>query len=153
LPADVQSWARLIPLLDEDAAAAECDVLDLLLVAHGRWWSLTCDSPTCCPPEGRQLPETPTAFAAAATVGGVVARASRASLEAELAAAGDHAKLAELIGQAENSAMQAKLEGHAKRWERSVKRAMFAAAREADAADAAALPDSDVARFGAALSV
>lgn len=34
-------------------------VLDVLAVHDGRWRSLACDDPSCCPPEGNPLP-TPT---------------------------------------------------------------------------------------------
>ena len=30
-------------------------LLDVLLVADGRWWSMLCADPTCCPPEGTPL--------------------------------------------------------------------------------------------------
>lgn len=42
------------------------DLVDALVVVAGRWRSLTCTDPTCCPPEGNLMPhltprqETPT---------------------------------------------------------------------------------------------
>jgi hypothetical protein len=61
------------------------EVLDLLRVTDGRYWSYLCDEPTCCPPEG--LPCDPAAgvVAAAATYAGQVALPDRASLAARLA--------------------------------------------------------------------
>ncbi len=35
-------------------------LLDVLHVRDGRWTSLLCDDPTCCPPEGRLLPQAGT---------------------------------------------------------------------------------------------
>lgn len=34
-------------------------VLDVLVVHDGRWWSLACADPSCCPPEGTPLPTPP----------------------------------------------------------------------------------------------
>ena len=48
--ADVDS---LTDLLDEAGA----HVADVLLAAHGRYWSFLCADAGCCPPEGRPVPE------------------------------------------------------------------------------------------------
>jgi hypothetical protein len=40
--------------------AAGIRLLDVLQVRDRRWTSLLCDDPTCCPPEGRPLPEVGT---------------------------------------------------------------------------------------------
>src|SRR5262249_24197953 len=98
----------------------------------------------------------PSEFAAAATFDGVVALPDRAALAALLAPEPDdeRAALDPLIAAAENDAVQQTIDGQARRWEVSVKRALFRAAREADEADdLAGAPGEVVARFGAALAV
>jgi hypothetical protein len=147
-------WRRLVALLESDAERVDCEVVDVLLVAGGRWWSLTCESPDCCPPEGRELPDEPSPFAAAATYDGVVALPDRAALEALLdpLPLAERAALDAAIEAVEHAAVQATLDGHAGRYERSVKRALFAAARDSDEVGWAGASDADVGRFGAALS-
>ena len=50
--ADVAAPTRA--LLDR-AAEADLPVKDALRLVGDRWWSLLCDDPDCCPPEGRVL--------------------------------------------------------------------------------------------------
>jgi hypothetical protein len=64
-------------LIDE----AGGELLDALLVSNGAWSSYLCADPRCCPPSGRMLPDTPTPFAAAATVAGLTVAPSRHDLE------------------------------------------------------------------------
>jgi hypothetical protein len=146
-------WQQLVGLIDRDSESVGCEVVDVLLVANGRWWSLTCTSPECCPPNGQQVPEHPSPFAAAATYDGVVALPDRAALEASLAPLpqADREALEDAIEAAEHAAVQETLDGHARRYERSVKRSLFAAARDSDEPGWPGLPDSSVARFGVAL--
>jgi hypothetical protein len=61
------------------------EVLDVLAVHDGRWWSATCHDPACCPPQGTPVPETSAARIAAAVVDGRVVRPDRASLAEEFA--------------------------------------------------------------------
>lgn len=140
--------ARAMDLMD-------VDLLDVIVVSDGRWWSYGCLDPSCCPPEGRELPAAPSAFAAAATFDGVVALPDRAALEAllEPAPERDREALDPAIEQAEHAAVQQAIEGYAARWETSVKRALFRAARAADDPGFTGVPDDDAARFGAALAV
>jgi hypothetical protein len=135
--------------------AVGADLLDLIVVCAGRWWSYGCLDPECCPPEGRELPSTPSAFAAAATFDGVVALPDRAALEALLEPLPEFEReaLDPAIQRAEDAAVQETIDGHAARWETSVKRALFRAARAADDPGFTGLPDDDAARFGAALAV
>jgi hypothetical protein len=56
------------------------------------------------------------------------------------------------LAAAENAAVAEVLDGHGRRHDRSVKRALFAAARASDEPCSSSVPDDDVARFGAALS-
>jgi hypothetical protein len=140
--------------LFDHAEQAECEVLDVLLVSGARWWSLMCTDSGCCPDTGRELPAEPSAFAAAATYEGVVALPDRATLEAVLdpLPAADRNSIAALIGEAENAAMAAVLDGSAKKLERSVKRSIFAAARESATPGWQGPDEATVARFGVALS-
>jgi hypothetical protein len=71
----------LLPALRE----ADIEVQDLLRVADGRYWSLACTDPDCCPPEGVPFdPEVHPASAALAAAG-LPVRADRAALAATLA--------------------------------------------------------------------
>lgn len=42
------------------AEAAGLGILDAISVANGRWRSYECDDPSCCPPEGTPITESPT---------------------------------------------------------------------------------------------
>jgi hypothetical protein len=72
-------------LLDElvlAASLADCELIDVLYVASGRWWSLTCEDNDCCPPEGRPLEAS--RVAAEATFAGLSALPDRTALRATL---------------------------------------------------------------------
>jgi uncharacterized protein DUF4192 len=137
-----------------EVTRAGCDLLEILLVSDGRWLSLMCSEPDCCPDEGHALPTEPSAFAAAATYDGVVALPDRAALEAVLdpLPTADRNALSPLIAEAENAAVAAALGHSARRLERSTKRAIFTAARESDLPGWRGLDAETVARFGAGLS-
>ncbi len=67
-PADVvgSMMAALVPALHD----AGIDVQDLIRVADGRYWSLACADPGCCPPGGVPFdPEGHPAYAALAAAG------------------------------------------------------------------------------------
>jgi hypothetical protein len=148
-------WHGVAEALEVEATRAGCRLVDALLVSDGRWWSYTCDQPGCCPAEGTALAEETTVVAAAATYAGLVALPDRAALAATLEPLplAERERLEPLVRRHENAAVQAVLDGHGPRHERSVKRALFAAARRADATGTAAeLSDDEVARFGVALS-
>jgi hypothetical protein len=149
-------WPAVVGRADlvGSAAQAGCLLLEILLVTDGRWVSLLCAEPSCCPDEGHPLPTEPSAFAAAATFDGVVALPDRAALEAGLdpLPAADCDALSPLIAAAENAAVGAALNHSARRLERSIKRAIFAAARESDEPGWRGPDAETVARFGAALS-
>jgi hypothetical protein len=61
------------------------EVLDVLRVHEGRWWSATCRDAGCCPTQGSPVPETSTAQVLAAVVDGRVVRPDRVSLAEEFA--------------------------------------------------------------------
>lgn len=146
-------WSTVALDIADESAAAGCPATDVLLVSDGRWWSYLCAEPQCCPPEGQRMPDAPSAFAAAATYSGVVALPDRESLATllEPPSGVDPEAVAELLEQEEHGAVDAVLEARRERWERSAKRALFAAARAADELDRPVLTDPEVARFGVAL--
>jgi hypothetical protein len=149
-------WRGAADAFHSEALRAGCEVIDVVLVNCGRWWSFCCEQASCCPPEGREVPQETSAFAAAAIYAGMVALPDRTALAAvvEPQPADVRERLAPLLEHAEHDAVRAILDGHGARHERSVKRAVFAAARRADAAPRGEVivTDADVARFGAALS-
>jgi hypothetical protein len=73
---------RLLDELVLAASLADCELLDILCVAAGRWWSLTCEDEACCPADGRPLGDS--RLAAEATFAGLSALPDRATLHATL---------------------------------------------------------------------
>ncbi|GAA3742035.1 hypothetical protein GCM10022225_26990 [Plantactinospora mayteni] len=65
--------------------AAGMLVRDLLRVTAGRWFSLTCDDPACCPPQGTPFDPTTSLIAVQATAAGIVALPDRAAIAARFA--------------------------------------------------------------------
>ena len=153
---DTLPWLDVVDEVTAAAALAGCSVTDALLVADGRYWSYLCADPACCPREGRALPADTTAVVAAATYAGMVALPDRASLAALLDPCpdADRAELCPALAAAEDVHVRAVHEGSGQRHDRSVKRAIFAAARAGDepGADVALIAVAHAARFGAALS-
>lgn len=150
-------WHAAMSQFAVEAARAGCDVIEVLLVAGELWWSYSCADADCCPAEGRKLAEDVSAFSAAATYAGMVALPDRDALAAVLdpLPEADRGRLTPLVAEHENAAVQAALDGRAARHKRSVKRALFAAARRSDApagsCEHVEIGDSDVARFGVAM--
>lgn len=128
--------ATLVALLD----AGHTRLLDTLVVWQDRWRSLDCADASCCPVEGRRLDEQTSEFAAAATFAGVVAHPDRDSLAA-IVQPGDAASrqaVARLIAEShdDTTMRDTTVRGAVgKRTGRDLraKRALFAAARAADA--------------------
>jgi hypothetical protein len=155
-----QSWVDALADLTGQAAAAGCRVLDVFVAHRGQWWSGLCPPSTDTGGHVRSrrlLPNAVSDVSAAATYAGLVALPDRAALAAVLDPAGpEHrAGLEPLIADAEASAVQAVLDGGASRADRSLKRAIFAAARSSEhTAETPWSPptDDEVARFGVALS-
>ncbi|MFN2519069.1 MAG: DUF4192 domain-containing protein [Jatrophihabitantaceae bacterium] len=150
-------WDAAVAGLREEAARAGCAVIDALLVAGDRWWSYSCLDAGCCPTNGRPLADDVSPFSAAATYAGMVALPDRDALAAVLDPLPDaeRDRLNPLLAEHENAAVQAVLDGRAARHDRSLKRALFAAARRSDAPGEVPQPieigDDEVARFGVAL--
>jgi hypothetical protein len=171
-------WRAVVEAVLAQAEVAGCLVLDVLVTERGRLWSALCPPSACVDPAcvdpgsldadgvdpdfggdgpGRPLRGGVSEVAAAATYAGLVALPDRSALAAllepdpvELRAA-----LEPHIADAEAAAMQAVLDGAAGRRERSLKRAIFAAARSSDAGVVphwCMPPDEVLARFGVALS-
>ncbi|MEV8514315.1 DUF4192 domain-containing protein [Dactylosporangium sp. NPDC051484] len=69
------------------AALAGCGIviLDMLRTHDGRYWSLLCDAPGCCPPEGRPFDPETSIVAAEATLAGLVALPDRDAVAARFA--------------------------------------------------------------------
>jgi hypothetical protein len=63
---------------------AELRLLDTLVATDARWWSMVCDKPECCPPQGSLRSETTSLVAAEATYAGLVALPDRQSMVAAL---------------------------------------------------------------------
>jgi len=146
----LRPYADLVVMLGIEAHDAGVELVDGLFVSQGRRWSYRCSDESCCPAAGTPIDDTPGVFATAATVAGMVALPSRADLVALLDPVPDRDRLDQAIAEYENAAVQAALDGRALNHARSVKRAIFAAARRADTG-APALLDAQVARFGAGL--
>ena len=144
---------RLVPTLYQHGL----DIADVLAVRDERWRSLLCGDGQCCPPEGRPVGERTSAFAAAATVAGVVVHPDRGALAVVLEPDED-ARSA--IGPAVEAALADRVarsaSGPPGRDHRAV-RALFAAARAADESSAddgsvIAAEDHELAGLGAALT-
>jgi hypothetical protein len=124
--------ARAEPFLSAVAAAlAERGVAvhDLLRTHDGRYWSLMCRRPDCCPPEGRPFDPATSVAAAEATLAGLVALPDRAAVVA--AFAGPQGPALAAIQEAGNRATLRVLRLVAGRTARGVRRAVVAAGRAA----------------------
>lgn len=152
--AAVASWRRFAADLADAVERAGCHVGDALLVSGRRWWSLSCTLPACCPQEGSELEGAASAFAATATYEGIVVQRDRAALAALLDPLPDdqRRRLQPAIAAEEGEAVQAAHSGGQARRERAVKRAVFASARAGQLPGRFEVADSDVVRFGVALS-
>jgi Domain of unknown function (DUF4192) len=149
-----QRWLREVEVLSDVTAASGCELLDVLLVAAGRWCSLVCTDPFCCPPDGHEVPAPEqTAVAASATYAGLVALPDRDSLAALLAprSAAERGRLAPALATEQARRERRTLAEGPGRRRRSDTRALFAAARRVDAGTATS-SEEDVVRFGVALT-
>ncbi|MDG4793656.1 DUF4192 domain-containing protein [Micromonospora sp. WMMD1082] len=71
--------------VEEALTAAGLPVRELLRVTAGRFFSLTCDNPACCPPQGTPFDQTASVVAVQATVAGMVALPDRAAMAVRFA--------------------------------------------------------------------
>ena len=139
------------------ADSAGLRLVDALLVARGRWRSYLCDDEQCCPPNGTLLAGDASVAAATATYAGLVALPDRSDVTALLDPFPTEQReaLEPLIAHYENCATAAILDGRSQSYQRSLKRALFAAARDGDRAlfpgQSGSVPDEDVCRFAVAL--
>ncbi|WP_270889988.1 DUF4192 domain-containing protein [Pedococcus sp. 5OH_020] len=89
----------VLAAVDRALRAAGIPVKDRLVVHDGRWRSLDCDNPSCCPPGGTPVPEPPDLAAIAAEFVGqeVAPHPDRASLARQLEPHDDALTVAALI--------------------------------------------------------
>lgn len=155
-PADgaAEDWPAFARRLAVVAGEVGCTLSDALLVRGDRWWSLICEVADCCPPEGRPVDEATSTFAAYATYEGMVVLPDRGAVEGLLAPLPEEERrrLGPVLAEEERAAVRAVLRGQHERRERSIKRALFAAARASDSPRAPRLGDEEVARYGVALA-
>lgn len=78
----VETRALITELMEE---FAEFTIRDALLSDGERWWSLLCDDPDCCPPEGTPYDISTTRFAAEAVAAGLPALRNRSELSRQVA--------------------------------------------------------------------
>ena len=136
---------RDVPLPHQDAvdfvagalSMHELAVVDALFVQADRWWSYPGRASGCpCCIDGDPLPGDAATGPAEAVFAGLQARSSRAALQAVLDPDSDEVRRTQRAGirAAERSIELAAADGFAERELRSLKRALFAAARDADRA-------------------
>jgi hypothetical protein len=149
-----QRWSPLCRSIAAVTDQLGSSAVDVLIVAGGRYRSLLCTLEDCCPPDGTPVPDAPSAFATAATVEGMVALPDRAALAAVLdpVSPAERARLAASVEAAEHAGVAAVLAGDRPTHDRSVKRAIFAAARAASEPTWAPPPNAQLARFAVALN-
>lgn len=151
---DADPPVAALPLLrrSEDAvSSAGCELTEQLVVAGARWWSLMCSSRDCCPPAGHELAESTSAFAADATLRGVVALPDRRSLEGTLDPLQNRGDLLSVIEGAERAAVTAVLDGQAARHRRSTELEVLTSARASDSPGWSPVDDAQIARMAVAL--
>jgi len=91
--ADRDLWECLSDELALRETLAHIDVVDAIVARAGRWWSLECGNPRCCPPEGTAYDAGAGRVPAEMVLRGCVARDSRDDVAAELAAYGGPAEV------------------------------------------------------------
>ena len=94
----------LVAALRDATDEVRLEVLDVLLVRDGRWWSYMCTEQACCPPEGTPVPvatPTLTLVEAQSVLEGRAVLASRGELVASLGPPACPAEALELLAEAE----------------------------------------------------
>ncbi|MFI0355644.1 DUF4192 domain-containing protein [Actinomadura sp. 9N407] len=71
---------RTVAAIRDATLTTGLGIVDAARVADGRWWSLTCAEPECCPPGGKPYDISTSVVAAQATLAGQVALADRSEL-------------------------------------------------------------------------
>ncbi|MQA83722.1 MAG: DUF4192 family protein [Streptosporangiales bacterium] len=77
----------VLDLVRDRLGDLDIPVREVLLVVDGRYWSLCCDDPRCCPPEGKPCDPASSMVPAQAMLAGLTALPDRAALERSVAAA------------------------------------------------------------------
>ncbi|HEU5269482.1 MAG TPA: DUF4192 domain-containing protein [Jatrophihabitans sp.] len=126
-------------------------LLDVLAADRSRWWSLCCQNPACCPPEGTVRSGQGSAVAAEATYAGLVAMPDRQALVAGLDGASPATRAALLPALRRADTRFAELLGRigASRTRRNEHAALLRAAAECESGTQ--LSPRRLARLGAAL--
>jgi hypothetical protein len=126
------------------------DLSDVLVVTGGRWRSLRCTDTDCCPPQGRELPDAPTAVDAAAVHAGLTALPRREMLSVMFAPDPDRSDLTLLLRHHEREHDRANSDDTLRdHHQRSVVRAISEAHWIAEIGQMAS--DDEAARFAVAL--
>jgi hypothetical protein len=88
----------LVQQLRSVCAAESIELLEVLLVGRGRWWSYLCRDTACCPPEGTALPTEVgpevVRYRAESVARGSLIWPRRSDLEASIAAPGEESRQA-----------------------------------------------------------
>lgn len=145
-------WLRdALAALTTELDRVSLRLLDALVATGSHWWSLCCDQPDCCPPEGTARIAGTSAVAAAATYAGLVALPDRQALLASLDGAPAAARAALLPALRRADRRLAELAGRQglHRTQRGELAAVLRAARECQAG--LQLSPRRLARLGAAL--
>lgn len=80
--------AAAVPAVCDALTRCGLEILDALRVTAGRYWSLLCADPECCPPDGTAFDVTTSALTAAAVFAGQVVLPDRTALTRQVAPAG-----------------------------------------------------------------
>ncbi|MCO8275305.1 DUF4192 domain-containing protein [Actinoplanes sp. TRM 88003] len=75
---------RLVSSLATALTRVGVQLRDQLRITAGRWWTLDCADPACCPPEGRPVPSPHSPIAATAVFQGQVALPNRQQLVSQV---------------------------------------------------------------------
>lgn len=154
-PRDSGVLQALAAAVSTTLRAAAVDVLDVLVASDKRWWSLVCQQPTCCPPQGTLRTIGCSSSAAQATFAGLVALPDRDSLSATLAGLSpdDRAVLEPALADAEHRVARAALSHGVGRLRKADLAALLARAERARLGpELRPLSRKQLARFGVALS-
>lgn len=152
IDADRLPWDELHLAVRVEAERVGIGVDDVLFVSRRRRWSYCCGDPGCCPGDGIGLDDESSAVPATAAYAGLVALPDRDALAAVLDPEPHDVRerLLPALESAEAALVTATDGGRA---HRSVKRALFAAARSAGHPGSSLhLPEDELVRFGAALA-
>lgn len=151
-PRAAQWLVGLAAVLVDRLTELDVQVLDVLAVSSTSWWSMCCEQPRCCPPQGNPRSLDSSQVAAAATYAGLVALPDRQALAATLDGRppAERTALEPALATAEDRVTQAALRNGLGRFQRAEFAALLDAAARPDPVPP--LTDEQLVRFGVALS-